>query len=228
MPDSARHDVSKRKLAAALAMLCCAAVLAQPGPVSDTPAELPDIPPIILPERALKGIALLRALRAGGFVLYMRHALTAPTDDECSSNGLSAEGEAQARLVGQAIRDLRIPVSAVLASPVCRGRDTARLLDLAAVEVTPALDRVGGGRGIAVHAQRRALLAQPPAPGTNVLLVSHLHSGGPRADWLHVAIAEVAVYQPDGQGASHPVARITVDQWAGLLALPPDPDQPAR
>ena len=200
---------------------------AQGGPAAPELESTSAVPPVVMPEHALGGQALLRALRGGGFVLYMRHADASSIPPDPVSM-LTAEGKTQAQLVGQALRTLRIPISNVMASELQRAQDSARLLGVGPVQVTPALNPAGEGRGLAGPAQRRALLAQVPEPGTNVLLVSHRHGGGPRSDWLHIDLAEVAVYRPDGRGASHPVARITLEQWTEMLGLPNAAGEPAR
>jgi phosphohistidine phosphatase SixA len=67
-------------------------------------------------------------------VLVMRHAKTETATDEvevlgdCSQQrNLSAEGREQARAIGRDVRALGVPVDAVLASPLCRAKETAEL-----------------------------------------------------------------------------------------------------
>jgi broad specificity phosphatase PhoE len=87
-------------------------------------------------EPALTGkeTALANALREGGVVLVMRHTKTEPATDEvevlgdCSrQRNLSEDGREQARAIGRDVRALGVPVDAVLASPLCRARETAEL-----------------------------------------------------------------------------------------------------
>ena len=85
------------------------------GTVAPATPVAPEPPPVILPlvnpADELKGRALVEALRAGGFVLYMRHALQIPpTTEKCDTPGLTPVGEEQARNVGAAIRELKIPI----------------------------------------------------------------------------------------------------------------------
>lgn len=76
-----------------------------------------------------------------GVVVLMRHALAPGGGDppgfrlgDCrTQRNLSAEGRAQARRIGESIRDSGIEVAGVLASPWCRSAQTARLLDMGQV-----------------------------------------------------------------------------------------------
>ena len=85
--------------------------------------------------------SLVETLRAGGNVIYMRH-VTADVGRDVQGTGewwkkcgeghrmLSDKGRADAVLVGEAIRRLRIPISQVYCSEYCRAVETARLLSL--------------------------------------------------------------------------------------------------
>ena len=74
------------------------------------------------------------ALSNGAIVLF-RHALAPGTGDppefrlnDCrTQRNLNAEGRAQARRIGEAFRERRVPVTRVLTSQWCRARDTATL-----------------------------------------------------------------------------------------------------
>src|SRR5690606_25508400 len=79
--------------------------------------------------------ALVHALQQGGYVLYLRHAITdrsrIDTDrinlPNCATQrNLSAEGREQARAIGRAVQALGIAVAEVLTSPYCRCIDTAQ------------------------------------------------------------------------------------------------------
>ena len=79
-----------------------------------------------------KDVALARALEAGGVALVMRHAKTETATDEvevlgdCSrQRNLSDAGREQARRIGRAVEELGVPIGKVLASPLCRAKETA-------------------------------------------------------------------------------------------------------
>jgi phosphohistidine phosphatase SixA len=158
-------------------------------------------------EDEFAGPALLAALRQGGFVLYFRHARTDFSQDDidlsdlsncATQRNLSAEGRNQARLIGEAIAALGIPIGEVLSSELCRTRETA---ELAFGQTTPMPDLTSfGTAGSAAEEQERAaalrrLLATPPAPGTNSVLVGHLFNIQAAAN-ISLAEGEAAIFSP--------------------------------
>lgn len=196
---------------------------AVPAPASPAlPATLgqPQALPLVDPAQELKGKALVDALRKGGHVLYMRHALQiVPTEGPCVGSNLQPTGEAAAKAVGAAIRALNIPIGRVLSSEPCRNLDTAKLLDLGKVEVTIDLNPGGSPPGFDHGAARTRRLAELPRAGTNTILVSHVHGSRNKSEWLHLELAEIIVFKPDGKDGSSPVARIRVEDWANLREL---------
>ncbi|UEM24573.1 histidine phosphatase family protein (plasmid) [Skermanella mucosa] len=133
----------------------------------------------------MTGKSLVERLRRGGLTLFFRHADTSgmPCDrsyeigDRPGQRNLSAAGRAQAERIGQALRDLGIPIAdPVLAGPVFRARDTAEIVfGSAAVEITDRLlaDDYAGSRLDWVLSEHRRLFSAPVAPGTNRVLVGH-------------------------------------------------------
>lgn len=123
----------------------------------------------------------LAALAGGGFTLMLRHADTRgmPCDatddwrDAARQRHLSPEGRAQAARIGAALA--AVPIERpVRASPVPRAFETA-LLAFGAAEADERLlsDEFAGRRMAEIQ---RALLAEPPPPGLNRLLVGHMGS----------------------------------------------------
>jgi len=120
---------------------------------------------------------------ADGGVLLVRHAQTVPgTGDpagfdltDCSTQrNLDARGEAQAMSLGEALRQADIEVGSVLSSPWCRAKDTARLMQVGEVAVSPLLASVWNDE---VQMQDRsgelrALIAAWRGPGA-LVLVTH-------------------------------------------------------
>ena len=158
-------------------------------------------------DEALAGPDLLAALRNGGFVIYFRHARTDFSQDDtdlsdlsncATQRNLSAEGRTQARLIGDAIATLAIPIGDILSSELCRTRETA---ELAFGEATPAPDLTSfGTAGSEVEEEERVaalrrLLATPPAPGTNTVLVGHLFNIQAAAG-ISLAEGQAAIFRP--------------------------------
>src|SRR5437879_7452136 len=92
---------------------------------------------------------LLPELRKGGYVLFIRHPKTNPDqadtdplnlDNIKAQRHLSDEGRRQARVLGQAFRDLKLPIEKVVSSKFYRAQEAAKLLDIgpvtASVDVT--------------------------------------------------------------------------------------------
>jgi phosphohistidine phosphatase SixA len=167
-------------------------------------------------------VRLVVRLRHGGYVLALRHAATDPTTSDRTSDpydcsrqrNLTAEGRNQARLIGRELRSLGIPVGQVLASPVCRTRETARL---AFGRLRPSRTLLAGGflaDGAAADRRRagfRRLLDRPPRPRTNTVLVSH---GSAIDAATHVGVAEgEAVIVAPGRGRFHVIGTIPADYW---------------
>jgi phosphohistidine phosphatase SixA len=134
---------------------------------------------------AAQAAPLVAALRRGGVVAVMRHAITdrSQTDggdlnDRARQRNLSEAGRAQAARIGRAFAALGIPLGEVLASPVFRARDTAEIAFGARARVEPLLtaddytpDPAQLARQIA-WLRDRAL--RPSAPGVTDVLVGHI------------------------------------------------------
>ena len=180
----------------------------------------------------LSGEPLVEALREGGFTIYFRHEATnwAQSDliqksgdwlscDVARVRQLSSTGRQSAAATGEAIRQLGIPVSRVLASPYCRTVETASLMNLG--EVMPTSDVINmrvaeyfGGRS-AVVATARALLAQLPEKNTNTVVVAHGNVAR-EATTVYPGEGEGIVFQVDGQGRFRFVGRLKPADWSDL------------
>ncbi|KAA3630711.1 MAG: hypothetical protein DWQ08_05845 [Proteobacteria bacterium] len=180
----------------------------------------------------LDGRELVKALRAGGYNIYFRHAQTdwsrgddirdesdIPSCDGSRVRQLSDEGRMTAAAIGSAIRELRIPVVRILASPYCRTMETARQMELGEVESTEDLMNLRsasfvGGRDAVIARARKLLASRPPAAG-NAIYVAHGNVAR-HATPVYPGEAEGVVFHPDGRGGFDLVARITPPEWARL------------
>ena len=126
---------------------------------------------------------LWQALRDGGHLALMRHALAPGTgdpenfalDDCATQRNLSDEGQAQARRIGDRFRANGIAAASVYTSQWCRCRETAALLGLGAAHDLPALNSFfqrAGRRGPQTESLRRWIAAQA-LTGPPVVLVTH-------------------------------------------------------
>ena len=168
--------------------------------------------------------ALLKKLREGGYVLYMRHSITdmsqndakSTSYDDCANQrNLTDPGREQARKVGAQVKRLRIPIGIVLASPMCRTMETARL----AFGPATATNELRGGPGTANDPKRYAplkeLLSTPMQDGRNLVAVSHGNPFYALAGAPYLAEGEIAVVKPEGSGFSI-IGRIRADHWGSL------------
>jgi phosphohistidine phosphatase SixA len=170
---------------------------------------------------------LLAALRAGGHIIYFRHADTdhSQTDqrgmrlEDCTTQrNLTDRGREHARELGEAIRALEIPIGAVLASPLCRTMETATLA-FGTARPSPAVREAGPlapgtpGRFPAL----RALLSTPVAAGTNTVVVGHAYPYFTLVGGQYLSEGEADVLRPRG-GDFEVLARLGLKQWRDLGA----------
>lgn len=173
--------------------------------------------------------AILRALQAGGYVLFMRHAQsdTAIPDrfpqvdlGDCSTQRpLTAAGRQQAAHIGQQLRRLRLPLGEVRASPYCRTGETARLA-FGKPLADPGLSNTANleaAQKAPILAQLRGLLGRPVPPGSNRILVSHSSTLADATDIFPKPEGVVVVFRPDGNGGFAHVASILPGEWDRLV-----------
>jgi broad specificity phosphatase PhoE len=173
---------------------------------------------------------LARALRAGGHVIIIRHGATftdqADTDplnfgNIAAQRQLNDKGKALAKAFGGALREAGVPIGKVYTSKFHRAYETATLAGFKDVETT--LDLTLGGLIISPDEEGRraealrAMLANPPKPGTNTLLVTHkpnlLEALG--KDWWDVKEGEASIFRPEN-GKYVLVARVQMTDWARI------------
>ena len=160
--------------------------------------------------------ALWSLLREGGYAVLIRHAATEPgvgdppnfrLGDCSTQRNLSAEGRAEARRLGDAFRERKVPVERVLSSAWCRCQDTARLA-FGEYEVWAPLNSffTDSSRGAP---QTRALLerlAGMPAR-SNLVLVTH-QVNITAATGVFPASGEMVVVRPGGREGVEVVGRM--------------------
>ena len=167
---------------------------------------------------------IIRSLQTGGHTLLMRHARADAAINQrellrscATQRNLTVAGREQARMIGRAIRALRIPIGQVRASPLCRTRDTARLAFGRATLDTMLVNT--GIVGAEADDQRRAralrafVRRRPPRPGENTVLVTHTPNIAAASGEESVDEGEMLVL---GRGGRI-VGRVKAEEW-------PDPD----
>ncbi len=174
-------------------------------------------------------VALMAKLRQGGLLVFFRHGLTPnykdaldhdpddPLPANCShQRNLSADGIAQSRAIGEAFRNLEIPLGIVRASPMCRSYDTAWY----------AFGRYERDRNMLLHGTNpekdppealiwkniRNIAKIPPLPMTNSVFVSH-GTVGEVFGAGYLDEGEAVVVEPDGKGSWKLLARVKSGEW---------------
>jgi phosphohistidine phosphatase SixA len=180
---------------------------------------------------------VIEKLRAGGYVIYLRHTQTdSKTEDKdlsdmnnCASQRLlSTQGRENAAKLGEAVKSLAIPIGAVITSQFCRAKETAQLMKLQITEATADLNNDSGEpfvtkaeserRGVAL----RKLLAVAPEKGKNTLIVGHVPNlrNALSLDYANMKEGEVAIFAPkQGDPGFELVARITQGELESLAKL---------
>jgi phosphohistidine phosphatase SixA len=172
---------------------------------------------------AIHGRDLAEALRRGGYVVYLRHAPTNPTQVDAdrpdftrceTQRNLSDEGRRMARDIGAAFKALGIRVGKVVSSPYCRTVDTAELA-FGRHEVSPVMFFA---MGVAKEERAdqsvklRQMLSAPPAPGTNNVFVGHNANIKEAAGIWPKREGDAHVFRPVPTGFNY-VGEINAEDW---------------
>ncbi len=177
-----------------------------------------------LPANPVSGPELLTELRKGGYVIYFRHTSTdfsrddvrSKSDDDCENQRpLTDKGREEARGIGAAFKDLKIPVGRVLASPRCRTMETALLAFGPPEKSSEARAGPASPGSEDRYAPLRALLSAPVKAGANTVIASHGNPFFATAGAPYLAEGEAAVVRPLGKDFEI-VARVRHDAWSAL------------
>jgi len=162
--------------------------------------------------------AAASALRAGGVVIAIRHALAPGTFDppgfalgQCSTQrNLNDEGRVQARRIGQWFQRQGLQPARVRSSPWCRCTETAQLA-FGGAEAWPAL---GSPRGYTEQTNaehlgllRAALAGAAGQPGRFEVWVTHMFVLAALVQ-ENAASGEGLVLRADGRGGVQVLARV--------------------
>lgn len=172
---------------------------------------------------------LLTDLRRGGYVILMRHAsspravpdgATANPDNTTLERQLDEAGRNSAIAFGKALRELKIPVGAVLASPTYRARETIKLAQLPTPNTHDELGDGGQSMQGASAAQGQWLRHQVTLlpKGTNTFIVTHypdIAAAFP-GDSSGLADGEALVFDPGNTGGTTLRARVKIEEWPAL------------
>src|SRR4051795_5795613 len=173
-------------------------------------------------------VRIATTLQQGGNVIFFRHATTdmlatdqRPLTDlnDCSKQrNLSPSGVAISKEIGEAIRQLGMPIGDVLVNPYCRCMDTARYaFGRATARPDLYVQRTEQGWVPDVaNEELKKLIATPPPAGVNTVLVGQIFNVQ-RTLGLTPTEGEAIVFRPDGKGGYQLVGQLTATQWGDLV-----------
>lgn len=185
------------------------------------------------PTPELTGLpAIAKALRTGGYVVYMRHGRTNRDEieleaksretgrfsiDDCSTQrNLSVEGLAEERTAGAGFKRFGPPVARFVSSRYCRVAQTARMFADQIEWSEPLTSEGPVVKSPERIARVRALLATVPRPGMNHMLFAHQGIFF-EATGLTVQEGWAVVLVPGNP--RRVIARIAPEDWARLAAV---------
>jgi phosphohistidine phosphatase SixA len=186
-----------------------------------------------LPKRLpkLTSSQLIKELRKGGYVIFMRHAYSEAYGDEyevdldnCKTQrNLSDKGKKQAKIVGDALKKLGVQIGDVYTSPYCRCVDTANLA-FGQANVRPELIYAAALESEEERAKYADALVQllsiKPEEGKNTIIVSHSVNLEEATGILPRPEGVIHVFKPTEDGYQH-IGKIKPDFWDIFLLTAP-------
>jgi phosphohistidine phosphatase SixA len=179
----------------------------------------------------MKDSELVGALQRGGYVIAMRHASsprelpdkqTADPQNVNLERQLDENGRETANAFGKALRELKIPVGAVLVSPTYRAMETARYAELPNPRAIPELGDNGRGMQLTTEAQADWLRKATAhfEKHKNTIIITHQPNIMDAFPQWSAALTdgEALVLGPDGKGGATLVARVKIQDWPRLVA----------
>ena len=176
---------------------------------------------------------LLKSLRAGGFVVVMRHATADPDRADIdplnfrnikAQQPLTERGRQSAKALGETFNRLGITFGEVLTSRFNRAYQTAVLAGYKGAK--PVTELTEGSLVVSPNENRRRaaflkqLTATPPSPGQNRLIVTHRANIAQAfgREWWDMKEGEASIFRVE-RGAYSLVARLQIDEWNRLLVI---------
>lgn len=174
----------------------------------------------------LSGADLMKALRGGGHVIFIRHATTetdyadqvsAKMGDCSTQRPLSESGWKEARDIGAAFVVHQIPVGPVYSSEYCRAWQTAdlafgRYIKRPELNFEPA-EEYTEAQTAAMRNRVRPILSQVPAPGYNTVIVGHDDPFEAATGIYPEPMGVAFILRPDGKGGFDLIADVEPGEW---------------
>jgi phosphohistidine phosphatase SixA len=173
---------------------------------------------------------LIKQIRKGGYVLYMRHGITdntrpdrVPSVDlnDCNTQRLLSDaGRDLMKKVGKAIRDAKLPLSRILVSPMCRTKESAHLAVGDKFEVYEPLmysaNMTSEEKKPRIEALKKLML-EPVPKGGNTLILAHAPNMDDLIGFFIKPEGTMLVFSQTGSSGFEYLASIHPDDWPALL-----------
>ena len=177
---------------------------------------------------------LVSLLKAGGYVIVVRHVATDDSqkdvypfkfDDMTAQRQLSEAGREIARQMGTAFKRIGVPIGEIYTSRLNRAVETGKLLAGKDVSATDELTDSGAGSASAMANPEgrnanlgrflRDLANTNPKPGLNNLVVTHKTNIADAfgKDFGDVREGEALIFKPSASGAAVLVTRVQAGEW---------------
>ncbi len=178
--------------------------------------------------------ALLREIKKGGLVLFMRHGETGPAfadrsqaviGDCKTQRNLNEVGRKQNEKMAKDINALGVSIGKVLSSDFCRSWQTAEaLFGKANYTVTDKLTVPLSYPGVSQadtnlnNNNLNAMLSEKPAAGSNTFLVSHGINVQLATGFHPNTQGEMVVFRPEGAGKYTCLGSLLPEDWSRLAS----------
>ena len=208
-----------------IALFIAVACLPKPTLAGDT-ISMDDIPDFV--EKTATP-AIIKQLREGGYVLFMRHGNsdTSRTDrlpsvdlNDCSTQRpLTEEGRHVAASVGKEIRKAKIPLGEIFSSPMCRAKESAIASFGKNIIIINTLMHTSGMSDkdkAPVLETTRELLSRPVEGKVNRVVVAHAPNLMDIFGYFPTPEGTVVIIKPMGGKNFKYIASIAPRQWKAM------------
>lgn len=171
--------------------------------------------------------ALLKQLRNGGYVIFMRHGNTDTSrpdrqpsvdlNDCATQRPLTEEGRRIAAGVGKQIRKAKIPLGEIISSPMCRAKETALAAfgkNFTIHNLLIDTSNMTRKEKVPVLETARALLSRPVEGKVNRVLVAHAPILTDLFGYYPKPEASMVIFKPMGDKNFKYIASIAPKQWS--------------
>lgn len=173
---------------------------------------------------------LIKELRNGGFVVYIRHGKTdtrvldeypVVLDDCSKQRPLTDEGREELLLLSDYIKRSQIPVYEIYSSPLCRAKESSEIIFGNNITIDNNLmytAQLTSSDKIPIIARTLELISTPvKKEGYNRAMVAHAPNLADIMDYFPEREASTIIFKPLGNDTFEYIATILPEEWEELL-----------